>query len=168
MKSFASKLIPVTVASILCGVAVAGGGKDDKMKMMDSNGDGKITSMEHADGAKMMFTKMDSDKDGQVTAAEMDSMHASKHGSTKADKEGYDKQGHDKAMTDRSHDKAGKMSSTAKIAAMDTNSDGKLSAAEHASGAKQMFSKMDADRDGQLTAQEMREGERSMMSASDQ
>jgi Ca2+-binding EF-hand superfamily protein len=165
MKSFASKLIPVTVASILCGVAVAGGGKDDKMKMMDSNGDGQITSMEHADGAKMMFTKMDSNKDGQVTAAEMDSMHASMHG----DKDRTAAADKDHA-TDKSHDKAGKgkMSSTAKIAAMDTNSDGKLSAAEHSAGAKQMFSKMDADRDGQLTAQEMREGERSQMSASDQ
>ncbi len=33
--------------------------------MMDTNGDGKITAAEHADGAKQMYTKMDADKDGR-------------------------------------------------------------------------------------------------------
>jgi hypothetical protein len=69
MKSLASKLIPVAIASILCGVAVAGGGDKDKMSMMDKDGDGKVSAMEHADGAKMMFTKMDTNKDGEVTAS---------------------------------------------------------------------------------------------------
>ncbi len=32
MKSFSSRLIPVAIASILCGVAVAGGGKDDHVR----------------------------------------------------------------------------------------------------------------------------------------
>ena len=175
MQSLASKLIPVAIASILCGVAVAGGGKDDKMSMMDKDGDGKVTAIEHADGAKAMFTKIDGDKDGQVTAAEMDAAHA-KGGHDKdhaaartdaspteekmADKKAYDQAGSGKAMPK-------KMSSAQKIAAMDTNNDGKLSAAEHAAGAKQMFGKMDADRDGSLTAQEMREGHKAEMTASD-
>lgn len=177
MKSLSSKLIPVAIASILCGVAVAGGGKDDKMSMMDKDGDGKVTAMEHADGAKMMFTKMDSNKDGQVTAAEMDAAHAGmkEHGKDHAtartdsgpteekmqDKKAYDQSGTGKSMPKQ-------MSSAQKIAAMDTNNDGKLSAAEHTAGAKQMFSKMDADRDGSLTAQEMREGDRAEMTASDE
>lgn len=38
---------------------------------------------------------------------------------------------------------------------MDTDHDGKVSAAEHAAGAKMMFGKMDADRDGKVTAAEM-------------
>jgi hypothetical protein len=178
MKSLASKLIPVTIASILCGVAVAGGGKGDQLSMMDKNGDGKVTATEHTDGAKMMFTKMDSDKDGQVTAAEMDAGHASMKGSDHAkdhatartdagpsgekmqDKKAYDHTGTGKSMPKM-------MSSAQKIAAMDTNNDGKLSAAEHAAGAKQMFSKMDADSDGSLTAKEFSDGHRAEMTASD-
>jgi Ca2+-binding EF-hand superfamily protein len=38
---------------------------------------------------------------------------------------------------------------------MDTNGDGKISAEEHAAGAKKMFQTMDADKDGQVTAAEM-------------
>jgi len=38
---------------------------------------------------------------------------------------------------------------------MDTDHDGKVSAAEHAAGAKMMFGKMDANHDGKVTAAEM-------------
>lgn len=38
---------------------------------------------------------------------------------------------------------------------MDANQDGKVTATEHASGAKKMFEKMDADQDGKVTALEM-------------
>jgi Ca2+-binding EF-hand superfamily protein len=38
---------------------------------------------------------------------------------------------------------------------MDTNNDGKVSADEHAAGAKKMFETMDADKDGKVTASEM-------------
>ncbi|MDY6949194.1 MAG: hypothetical protein SXG53_26165 [Pseudomonadota bacterium] len=174
MKSFASKLIPVTVASILCSVAVAGGGKDDKLSMMDKDHDGKVSAMEHAEGAKMMFTKMDADKDGQVTAAEMDAGHAAMKSKdhatartegTASQEKMQDKKAYDQTGTGKSMPKM--MSSAQKISAMDTNNDGKLSAAEHSAGAKQMFSKMDTNSDGTLTAQEMRDGDRAEMTASD-
>jgi hypothetical protein len=175
MKSFSSRLIPVAIASILCGVAVAGGGKDDHMKMMDKDGDGKITAAEHAAGVKEMFSKMDTNKDGQVTSTEMDAMHEPMkdkgHATARteggpneqqmADKKAYDDTGAGKSMPKT-------MSSEQKIAKMDTNNDGKLSTAEYNAGAKQMFSKMDQDGDGSLTAQELREGERKEMTASDE
>jgi Ca2+-binding EF-hand superfamily protein len=41
------------------------------------------------------------------------------------------------------------------FAMMDANKDGKISAAEHAAGARAMFEKMDADKDGKVTAVEM-------------
>jgi hypothetical protein len=41
------------------------------------------------------------------------------------------------------------------FAAMDGDGDGKVTAAEHAAGARTMFAKMDADRDGKVTAAEM-------------
>ena len=176
MDSFASKILAIGVASILCGIAIAGGGKDDHMKMMDTNSDGKVTAAEHADGCRQMFTKMDSNQDGRVTAAEMDAAHPmmkhhkDKHDATTARNE----DGHDKEnAADKSYDQNAKMrggkmmSSSEKIAMMDTNGDKQLTAQEHAAGAKKMFTKMDADSDGTLTAQELREGHRDMM-ASDQ
>jgi Ca2+-binding EF-hand superfamily protein len=41
------------------------------------------------------------------------------------------------------------------FAMMDANKDGKISAEEHAAGAKAMFEKMDKDKDGKVTAAEM-------------
>lgn len=41
------------------------------------------------------------------------------------------------------------------FSAMDADHDGKVSAAEHAAGAKAMFDKMDANHDGKVTAAEM-------------
>jgi len=167
MDSFASKIITVGIASALCGIAMAGGGKDDHMKMMDTNGDGKVTAAEHADGCKQMFTKMDSNGDGQVTAAEMDAAqpmmkhHKDKSGATARNEDGHDKEN----AADKPSGKM--MSSSEKIAVMDVNGDGQLSAAEHAAGAKKMFTKMDTDSDGTLTAQELKEGHRSMMTASE-
>lgn len=176
MKSLPSKLIPVAIASILCGVALAGGGKDDHMKMLDKDGDGKISATEYADGTKTMFGKMDTNKDGEVTADEMDASRAAmmkdkgnaptrtadsgSQSDRMQDKKAYDQSGTGKSMPKE-------MTSAQKIATMDTDNDGKLSAAEYAAGSKKMFSKMDGDHDGSLTAQEMKEGHRAEMSASD-
>ncbi|HZV66317.1 MAG TPA: EF-hand domain-containing protein [Telluria sp.] len=62
------------------------------------------------------------------------------------------------------------------FAMMDTNKDGKISADEHAAGARKMFEAMDANKDGKVTAAEMeaahpaitgRKAEKSDMSAAD-
>jgi hypothetical protein len=175
MSSFASKLVPVAIASVLCGIAMAGGGKEDHMKNMDTNSDGKVTATEHADGAKKMFTKMDSNKDGSVTAAEMDAAHPMmKHHKDKQDatmsrnEDGLAKENAaDKAYSKDDKHGGKMMSSSQKIAKLDSNGDGKLSAEEHSMGAKKMFTKMDSDSDGTLTAQELKDGHREMMTASD-
>jgi Ca2+-binding EF-hand superfamily protein len=169
MDSFSSKIVAIGVACILCGIALAGHDQDDHMKMMDTNSDGKVTATEHAAACKQMFTKMDANGDGLVTAAEMDAanpmMKHRKDATAARNEDGHDKEN----AADKSYDQNSKMhggrmmSSSEKIATMDTNGDGKLSAAEHAAGAKQMFSKMDKDADGTLTAQELREGHRVMM-----
>lgn len=160
-------MMPVAIASVICGIALAGGGKDDHMKMMDTDGDGRVTATEHATGAKMMFTKMDANKDGRVTAAEMEAARPMMDPKDK-DKMATNEDGHDKEnAADKNYGKAG-LSASEKIAKIDTNGDGALTAEEHAAGSKKMFTKMDADKDGALTAQEMREGHRSVMSASDQ
>jgi Ca2+-binding EF-hand superfamily protein len=47
----------------------------EKIKVVDTNGDGVLTAQEHAMGSKKMFTKMDADKDGNLTAAEIKAGH---------------------------------------------------------------------------------------------
>jgi Ca2+-binding EF-hand superfamily protein len=142
-----SKLAPFGLAMsfglVVPASALAG---DDKpapqFKMMDTNGDGKISADEHAAGAKKMFEMMDADKDGKVTADEMTAAHAKITGKKSGPTE---------------------MSAADKIKVMDTNGDGVLSADEHAAGAKMMFDSMDADKDGFLTPAEMAAGHSKMM-----
>lgn len=112
---------------------------DDKMKKMDTDGDGAVSSAEHAAGAQQMFTAMDANKDGSVSAAEMDAHWAAKGGKDgKADRQ--------------------KMSSAEKIKQIDTDGNGSISAAEHTAGSQKMFARMDANSDGKLTAAEMQAG----------
>lgn len=47
----------------------------DKIKMIDTDGDGALTQQEHADGSAKMFTEMDKDSDGFLTAKEMSAGH---------------------------------------------------------------------------------------------
>lgn len=125
----------LVLSAVLGGVAIAGhpGGKEgDKFKAMDSNGDGQVSAAEHAAGVSKMFGAMDANGDGFVTAAEMDTHRAGK--------------AKDAKMAGSSADKIGKM---------DTDGDGRLSAAEYDSGAQSMFTRMDADKNGSLSAAEM-------------
>src|SRR3954468_19030715 len=49
------------------------------------------------------------------------------------------------------------------IQMMDTDHDGKISAAEHAAGAQKMFQMMDTDKDGKVTVTEMQAHHDQMM-----
>jgi hypothetical protein len=44
----------------------------DKIKTIDSNGDGVLSAEEHSAGSKAMFQKMDTDGNGSVSRQEMD------------------------------------------------------------------------------------------------
>lgn len=138
-------LAPALFGALLmvCAPAMA----DDKAKMMDTDGDGMVSSAEHAAGAKKMFGEMDTNGDGRVTAAEMDAHKAAKM-KDKAGKDG-----------DRM-----KMSSADKIREIDTDGDGAISAAEHDAGSQKMFGKMDADGDGSISQAEMKAGHDAMKS----
>jgi Ca2+-binding EF-hand superfamily protein len=48
----------------------------DKIKMIDTNGDGALSAEEHAAGSRQMFDKMDADGDGYLTKAEFKAGHA--------------------------------------------------------------------------------------------
>ncbi|MDB6169167.1 MAG: hypothetical protein JWM88_2031 [Verrucomicrobia bacterium] len=48
----------------------------EKIKVIDQDGDGKLTAAEHAAGSEAMFAKMDTDGDGYLTKTEMAAGHA--------------------------------------------------------------------------------------------
>ena len=155
------RLLALSIMGALA-LASAAWAHDDKFKTMDSNGDGKITAAEHAAGAKAMFDRMDANHDGNVTAAEMDAGHAmmkdrddDMHG-MKAGEKAKAGKAMDHDMDDMD------MSSADKIAKMDTNGDGMLSATEHEAGAAAMFKDMDSNGDGNLSRSEMKAGHRMM------
>jgi Ca2+-binding EF-hand superfamily protein len=113
-------------------MALAGPDGDKHFKMMDKDGDGKVSRTEHAAAAKQMFAQCDANQDGIVTSVEMDAAMAAKG------------------------EKVGKNDKTSaeKIKMIDQNGDGQLTSAEHEAGTEQMFAKMDADSDGSLSKKE--------------
>ena len=48
----------------------------EKIRVIDTNGDGALSSDEHEAGSRSMFQKMDSDHDGALTVEEIASGHA--------------------------------------------------------------------------------------------
>lgn len=50
----------------------------EKIREIDQNSDGQLTSVEHVNGAEKMFAKMDADNDGYLTKEEMKSGHKTK------------------------------------------------------------------------------------------
>jgi Ca2+-binding EF-hand superfamily protein len=89
-----------------------------------------------------MFDTMDTNKDGKVTAAEMDAAHEKVTGH--------------KATKDE-------ISAAEKIKVVDTNHDGVLTAQEHEAGADRMFDMMDTNKDGYLSKAELEAGHAKMM-----
>ncbi|MFL6591837.1 MAG: EF-hand domain-containing protein [Luteimonas sp.] len=102
------------------------------LRQLDRDGDGRVSRDEQADAASQTFRAMDADHDGQVTAAEMDAVRRDLYGASRT--------------------------ATA-IAQVDTDLDGRISAAEHATATGQGFEETDMDHDGFLTLQDLEAAE---------
>lgn len=134
------RILMCSLSLVTLPVAFAGGDKDEKFSKMDTDGDGRISRVEHRAGAQQMFAEMDANRDGLVTAAEMEGKKEMK-------------------QANREH---GEMSASEKIREIDQNSDGQLTSVEHVNGAEKMFAKMDSNNDGYLSKEEMKAGHKKM------
>jgi Ca2+-binding EF-hand superfamily protein len=133
--------IGLAVPAFAGGDKGEGGDAKHVFKMMDTNGDKKVTVDEHAAGARKMFETMDANRDAKVTVDECEAAHK--------------KMGHHKGKHE--------MSAAEKVKACDTNNDATLSADEHATCAQTTFASMDTDKDGALTRAELTTGHARMM-----
>ncbi len=133
----------------------------DWMAKVDGNHDGVVTADEHAAMAKAMFDRMDADHDGRLAGAELEGGHGM-HGQAMGDHAMPEGMAHDD-QAKGGHDMAGHaMQGQGGMAGMhmrmqammDTDKDGKVSASEHAAGARAMFSRVDADHDGYVSKAE--------------
>jgi hypothetical protein len=128
LKMMKSNVLVLPFAALLLAApAFAGGGHPGKM---DTNGDGVVSATEHAAGSSAKFQAMDTDKDGNVTAAELDAYH-------------------------KQSGKAPMASSGDMMKKKDTNGDGMISSSEHDANAKARFAKLDTNSDGNLSETEL-------------
>ncbi len=73
---FAHLALAALAAGLLSGAVVAGdhggrGGRGERFKAMDTNGDGQVTRTEAEASAKSRFDQMDANKDGKLTGDEL-------------------------------------------------------------------------------------------------
>ena len=117
--------------------------------MIDADKDGFVTAqdMNAMRGAAMgkMFERMDTDKNGSVSRAEFDAMHAG----------GKHRMGGGNGM------KMGRGGGRMMMMA-DTDKDGRVALTEAVNGALAMFDRADANKDGTLTAEERRTARQTM------
>ncbi len=99
------------------------------LRIMDGDGDGRVSVVEHAAAAARMFSTMDRNGDGQVTVDEMAATR-----STLPDARGD---------TERA------------LRRVDTNADGRLDTSEHAAATRVEFDRVDANHDGYMDASEL-------------
>lgn len=112
---------------------------DQALKMMDANGDGMISQDEHTAASDAMFKATDTDANGMMSPAEMTVM-------ANADMA---------AMNMPVDATKTQMMIGFKMAMMDTDKDGMVSASENTAAHKAMFTGADANSDGMLSKDEL-------------
>lgn len=123
---------------------------DKKLERLDRNDDGRISRSEHAVHAERMFKKMDANRDGIVTLAELRELKEDKY--DKRDKDGK----HDKK---KKHEKRlyGDQTPAEKFKVLDQNGDGRLTESEHEEACERRFKKIDRNNDNEISESELEE-----------
>ena len=148
--------MPVKTRILLGGAAAAaltlatatafalGAGGHDPMTMFDADGNQALSLAEVRQGAQTMFGRVDSNKDGRITAEEFRAHHG-KEGRYRRGPEGADKSGPPHGPIH-----------------MDKDGDGAVSLAEMRAELEGHFSRADSNRDGSVSREEMEAAHRSM------
>jgi hypothetical protein len=102
-------------------------------KEAEGTGDGGITAAKHAATAGKRFEMMDANKDGRISAEEINASHGAE------------------SIVWANHP----ASAAEKLRSLDTNRDGVLTVSEYTSGSQRMFEELDVDGNGVLTPSEM-------------
>jgi hypothetical protein len=105
-----------------------------EVRLLDADADGRLSRAEHAAGAQALFRALDADRDGLLRANEVDEALENTLGPA-----------HEVPADER-------------IAELDRDRDARLSAAEHAAVAREIFDRLDTDADGFLTSDELQRG----------
>lgn len=129
---------------VACGfslVALPAFANDDhdvgkKVRMLDTDGDGRVSRSEFAANKQEKIQRMDANNDGVLTPNES--------AAGKAEKK------HWWSRSDKPAAKAGELN------VADTNGDGQVTAAEATAYADKTFTRLDADNDGFLTEAELK------------
>jgi hypothetical protein len=99
----------------------------------EGTADGGITAAKHAAAAGKRFEMMDANKDGKISAAEIEASHGAE------------------SIVWANHP----ASAAQKIRSLDRNHDGVLTVSEYTIGSQRMFEELDVDGNGVLTPSEM-------------
>lgn len=103
------------------------------------------------------FDSVDADKDGKLTATEMDAYQQARLAGVDADKDGFVTGAELQAFVIARMAARAATMATARIEAQDTDKDGRLSPAELADAprAQKLFARMDGDGDGAISREEI-------------
>jgi hypothetical protein len=104
-----------------------------QLKEAEGNADGGISAEKHAATASKRFEMMDADKNGKITAAEINASHGAE------------------SIVWANHPQT----PPEKIRNLDTNRDGVLTVSEYSAGSQKMFHILDVDSNGVLTPSEI-------------
>jgi hypothetical protein len=102
-------------------------------KEAEGTADGGITAAKHAAAASKRFEMMDANKDGKISAAEIEASHGAE------------------SIVWANHP----ASAAQKLRSLDSNRDGVLTVSEYTTGSQRMFEELDVDGNGVLTPSEM-------------
>ena len=139
MKNYSLKTVLATAGLVLFATApVFGSEAETEFKRMDSDGNGKVTAVEHAAYAETMFKQSDTNYDGQVSVAECNAAQAA-HGK-----------------------KIKKNAASTHVRLVDTDGSGQISAAGNDAFAKSAFTRADKNGDGTLSEDEVEAAHKAM------
>ena len=133
LSAFALAVATACVYSLPASAGDKPGCTHEAALTQDVEGNGQLTAASHLAGATKRFDTMDSDKDGKLTAAELNASRGAESIVWANER----------------------ISATEKIGELDTNQDGALTAQEYADSSQKMFDKLDVDSNGVLSAAEM-------------